>query len=236
MNGADLRLDERLHDRIVAQARLLARLVSTLRDDRVQLSGVATQLTERLFDGLECLHQATREPVPAARSDGTGRDPEAKRRAYRAQVDRIRSRIAEHLPPASIVAVVTRGDPSLVDLPGHTGWHFPQNELGVWAGFHPATGHDAVQHLVELCRRGARYFAVPATSAWWLEFYTELREHLAGCARQLVADADLALYELLPEPTEHVFDVRIARYDRHVAQFLELADALLPKGCLLLVV
>jgi hypothetical protein len=77
-----------------------------------------------------------------------------------------------------VVAVVSRGDPELVELDGRTGWHFPQADDGTYAGFHPANGTEALRHLREVVGRGATHFVVPATSGWWLDYYAELAAHL----------------------------------------------------------
>ena len=94
-----------------------------------------------------------------------------------------RATVAAHVPEGATVIVVSRGDQELVELPARTGWHFPQTDGNIWAGYHPETSADAVRELEELHARGADYFLLPGTSAWWLEHYEGLREHLDGYLR-----------------------------------------------------
>jgi hypothetical protein len=95
------------------------------------------------------------------------------------------------------VLVVSKGDSSLLDLPGVSALHFPQDRSGEYAGHHPRDGAAAVAELEERRRAGAEYFAIPATSRWWLQFYEELAQHLASHCELLVDEADSCLvYEL----------------------------------------
>src|SRR5262249_28234488 len=96
------------------------------------------------------------------------------------------------------VVVVSKGDPILVDLGDRTGWHYPQNDDGVYAGYYPADSATAVHHLERLRDRGAGYFLVPATCGWWLRHYGELREHLEAHHQLVAEDASCVLYRLTP--------------------------------------
>ena len=99
--------------------------------------------------------------------------------------------------------VVSRGDERLVDFEQRVGWHFPQAEGGVYAGHHPADSRAAIEHLRELCARGADHLVIPATSAWWLEHYTELRDHLEQRHVELAADPDsCVIYQLRAAPAD----------------------------------
>jgi glycosyltransferase involved in cell wall biosynthesis len=111
----------------------------------------------------------------------------------------IREMVDTHVPPEAVVAVVSRGDPALVRLDGRVGWHFPRTENGTFAGYYPADSSAAIGHLTALRDRGARYFLVPATSGWWLEYYSEFRAHLDAHHELLVSDASCTLYRLIFE-------------------------------------
>ena len=87
------------------------------------------------------------------------------------------------------MAVVSKGEPAFVEADGFEGWHFPQEDGGVWAGYHPASTMDVVEHLVQLHERGARYFFLPAWTLWWLEHYAGLGDYLQGQGR-LVASSE----------------------------------------------
>jgi glycosyltransferase involved in cell wall biosynthesis len=98
--------------------------------------------------------------------------------------------VAEQLPAGATVLVVSRGDEELVTFEGRIGWHFPQAEDGVYAGHHPEDSAVAVRHLEELRVRGATHLVIPATSAWWLEHYADLRRHLEERFAPLAADPE----------------------------------------------
>jgi hypothetical protein len=106
---------------------------------------------------------------------------------YAELVSRVQASVAEHVPPGSSVLVVSKGDASLVELPGVTAAHFPQDSGGGYAGHHPHDSATATAQLEELRRRGAEYLVLPASSRWWLDFYGEFAAHLANHG-ELVAD------------------------------------------------
>lgn len=123
---------------------------------------------------------------------------------YATLVGRIRDH-ADRLGGDARVAVVSRGDPDLVDLREATGEHFPQGGNGVWAGHYPADGDEAVRHLEALRRRGVTHFLLPATGAWWTEHYPELDTYLRERGRTLVRTHEMWLVELerpVVEPDE----------------------------------
>jgi hypothetical protein len=94
------------------------------------------------------------------------------------------------------VAVVSRGDDDLLDLPGRTGWHFPADDAGLWAGHHPADSTEAIAALDAARHRGATHFAVPAPSRWWLDHYAAFGGHLRDHHRQLSGADDCAVFSL----------------------------------------
>jgi hypothetical protein len=78
----------------------------------------------------------------------------------------------------STLAVVSRGDELLLDLGKRSTWHFPRNGDGGYAGYYPTDSEAAVAHLEQLRANGAEYLVIPASSGWWLEYYTGMRDHL----------------------------------------------------------
>jgi hypothetical protein len=100
------------------------------------------------------------------------------RLAYLELKERIAPVIEATVPPGAQVLVVSRGDESLVELEGRRGLHFPQEPDGSYAGHHPASSAEAIAQLEELRERGARYLAIPATDAWWLDHYEDFGQHL----------------------------------------------------------
>jgi GT2 family glycosyltransferase len=114
---------------------------------------------------------------------------------YRLKVERLREAVAEAVPAGARVLIVSRGDRELVELEGLDCRHFPQDEAGRYAGFHPRDGAEAVAQLESLREDGAEYLVFPATAYWWLEHYGELAEHLDRLER---TDGDVcAIFRLV---------------------------------------
>jgi hypothetical protein len=129
---------------------------------------------------------------------------------YRAQIGRVRELVAASLPAIATVAVVSKGDEALLELEGRTAWHLPQTEEGVYLGHHPADGPAAVDQLEWLRERGAEFFLLPGSAWWWLDHYSELREHLerhySTVLREegecLIVDLRAPQQDSAPQPTE----------------------------------
>jgi hypothetical protein len=116
-------------------------------------------------------------------------------------VERVHHLVLTAVPEGSTVAVVSRGDPRLVDLPGCTGSHLPQVGDGEYAGHHPADGAEALSQLEALRNRGAGYLVVPAAHLWWLSYYHELRRHLDRNATLLAYHEEVgAVFRLARSP------------------------------------
>lgn len=98
--------------------------------------------------------------------------------------------VAKHVPAESVVLVVSRGDEELVSFERRTGWHFPQEANGVYAGHHPENSEEAVAHLEAVREHGAEFLLIPGTAAWWLEHYEGFREHLERCCSRVVSTDD----------------------------------------------
>jgi hypothetical protein len=116
--------------------------------------------------------------------------------AYRRLVRGVRHAVETLLPRGATAVVISRGDEELVSFAGRTGWHFPQDEDGRYAGYYPSDGETAVAALERLRGRGARYLVIPLPALWWLDHYHALRGHVA--ARYVVlgdADDSCRVYE-----------------------------------------
>lgn len=125
--------------------------------------------------------------------------------AYRANVGAV-ARLVEHTTdPGAIVLVTSHGDDELVEFKGRTGWHFPRQADGDWAGHHPADSDQAIRHLSELCDAGAQYLVLPTDSFWWLHHYDSLAFYLDEHHRRIHADANAIIYDLR-HPREQPLD------------------------------
>jgi glycosyltransferase involved in cell wall biosynthesis len=121
---------------------------------------------------------------------------------YQQLVRRIQEMVRTVLPAEYTVIVVSKGDNELLKLDGKRAWHFPQNEEGVYAGYHPADSAEAIAHLEELRARGGEFLLLPGTAFWWLEQYGEFGQHLDGRYRRVWDDELCIIYELsAPRPS-----------------------------------
>jgi hypothetical protein len=93
---------------------------------------------------------------------------------YRQHVRDVREAICDATPPSAVVAVVTRGDDDLLRLHDRRGLHLPADTNGEWAGHHPGDLGAVMAHLRRARDAGAQWFALPSSSAWWLDHYTGL--------------------------------------------------------------
>ena len=126
------------------------------------------------------------------------RDRLARDVERRESAQRLKELVAEHVAEEEQVLVVSRGDPSLLEL-GRAAAHFPQAPDGGYLGHHPASSAEAIAQLEELRVRGAAYLAFPRTGLWWLQHYRGLRDHLERTSTQLTfLETDGALFELHP--------------------------------------
>jgi hypothetical protein len=153
---------------------------------------------------------------------------------YRQLVQQIHDLVRATIPPGATVAVVSKGDPALVNLEGRRGWHFPQNRRGEYAGHYPPNSKEAIAHLEEIRKRGAEYLLFPSTSFWWLDHYREFAAHLEGryetVLRQehacLILSLTPALVPAEPDPVDGQYAV---------GQIRGLVDSLLPQDATVLV-
>jgi glycosyltransferase involved in cell wall biosynthesis len=148
---------------------------------------------KRLTDVVD---KTVNRPTKALPAGWLGDASQARPEAYQQLVSKIGQIVTTTLPAAARVLVVSRGDDKLLALEGRRAEHFPQVRAGLYAGHHPATGADAVRHLEELRTRGHEYLLFPATSFWWLEYYTELKQHLDACCQRLWSDPSCIIYRL----------------------------------------
>ena len=126
---------------------------------------------------------------------------ETRKDAYRQLVRRVARAAGSALPPRANVLVISKGDDQLLALDGPTGWHFPQNERGVYAGYYPVDSTAAIDHLESLRDRSAQYLLIPSTARWWLDHYERFARHLETRYEAIVRDDDTCLIYSLRAPT-----------------------------------
>jgi GT2 family glycosyltransferase len=116
---------------------------------------------------------------------------------YGVLVERIRATISECVPTGATIAVVSRGDDSLLELGDATALHFPSAPDGRWAGHYPANTAAAVAQVEAARCAGAEYLLLPEPAFWWLDHYSGLGDHLLLHGEEVACTSDLRLYRLL---------------------------------------
>jgi GT2 family glycosyltransferase len=159
---------------------------------------------------------------------------------YQPLIRRLREQVCSATPAGATVIVVSKGDNELVKFESRTGWHFPQTDLGVYAGHHPATSAEAIAGLDRLRAKGGEFLVFPATALWWLDHYREFKKHLDEWA-ELVSRADngAVIFRLRKGPagTFAAAEDAVAAGRRELArQIRELLRSLLPPTAPVLVV
>jgi len=107
-----------------------------------------------------------------------------------------REAVCAHVPAAVTIAVVSKGDESLLKLGDRRAYHFPADATGRYAGFHPADSAEAIAQLEEARAKGAGALVFPRPSFWWLEYYTGFQEYLNRRCRRIWSDETCRIYQL----------------------------------------
>jgi glycosyltransferase involved in cell wall biosynthesis len=118
---------------------------------------------------------------------------------YARLVAGVRDTVDRCIPSGATVAIVSKGDKTLLELDGRTAWHFPQTPNGDYAGWYPPDSESAIEQIRSVVARGAQYLVFPATAVWWLSHYSGLRSHLENVGREIVNDADTCVIYRLAE-------------------------------------
>jgi len=195
-----------------------------------QLHGRLRNLQEQMV--------ALRAESPMPQAHASPKEP----MAYRDLIRHIRRVVHEALPAQATVLVISRGDNELLRLEGRTGWHFPQQEDGVYAGYYPADSAAAIAHLERLRSKGAAFLLIPQTSLWWLDYYTAFAQHLQNRYNVLVRQDDACWIIDLHQNGQATAGTPAAslpaerRYRAQTKQIGELVSVLLPADARVLVV
>jgi GT2 family glycosyltransferase len=114
--------------------------------------------------------------------------------SYRQQVRRFRSAVNGCTPRGSHIAVVSRGDPALLDFYERRGCHFPADGDGNWLGYHPAGSEEALDLLHRSLEKGVTHLALPASSMWWLDAYADLAATLKARWDRVPTAGDCSIF------------------------------------------
>ncbi len=116
---------------------------------------------------------------------------------YRALVVRFTELVRSSIPDDATIIVVSKGDEELLDIDIRAAWHFPQRTDGTYAGYYPYNSASAISHLETLREKGGEYLAFPVSALWWLDHYSELRQHLDDRYRVVSEDSSAGvIYDL----------------------------------------
>lgn len=172
-------------------------------DELRRLRAESSRRDEDLWDALDELRAiigARAQDVRSSPARGHAAGSPADRVQYRRLKRRLRRFVAGALPEGGSVAVVSRGDEDLLDLPGCHATHFPRQPGGAYTGFYPRDGEAAIAHLEWIRAEGANYLLFPETSLWWLEKFPRLAAHVEQrYARVAAEDGVGVLYGLRSE-------------------------------------
>jgi hypothetical protein len=86
---------------------------------------------------------------------------------------------AANVPGDATVLMVSRGDESLLDIPGRTVWHFPCDDNGDYAGWYAADTAEVLAGVDRQIARGVTHIVFPEPASWWFEFYADLGDAFA---------------------------------------------------------
>jgi hypothetical protein len=149
--------------------------------------------------------------------------------------ERVRETADAMIPRNATVLVVSRGDEELLRIGPRRALHFPQDEFGRYAGYHPEDSDAAIAVLEDMRARGGEYLLLPSTAFWWLDYYEGLRDHLDRNYQSIVSADDCMVFELAGTGVQTLAgdadtrSVPAATSSRQLARPLdELLRALLP--------
>jgi len=115
---------------------------------------------------------------------------------YLELVENIRRIIESKLPANATAIIASKGDEDLLSITGRVGWHFPQEKSGQYSGYHPKDSATAIDQLEHLKEKGGEFLVLPATTYWWLSYYSEFAEHLTEHYSEINHDDICLIYDL----------------------------------------
>lgn len=172
-----------------------AELIAGLQDSVERLRARDEEVHELLGEirvALDAL--LSRLPAPAEDSVAPVAAPQLD---YAQVIERTKACITESVPAGSTIAVINKGDASLLRHDRRAAQHYPQSPDGSYAGFYPSDSTAAIAQLERTRDTGVEFLVIPATAFWWLEHYEGLRRHLDSRYRTaLRRDDACVIYDL----------------------------------------
>lgn len=157
---------------------------SAILDELHRMRVEAAQREEEIWDAVDEIRRmvSSRDDAHAdVRRNGSQRDNHRLDPArYRALKRRLKRFVMRSLPEGGHVAVVSRGDDELLDLPGCATEHFPRSAGGEYLGWYPRDGIPAIAHFEWARSAGAEYLLFPETARWWLDKFPRFASYLAS--------------------------------------------------------
>ena len=117
---------------------------------------------------------------------------------YRSSASGLRSlglELKEATTANALVIAATDGDPTVFYYAHRKGWHFPED--GIYQG-NPLDSAQIIQNLEKLRARGATHLVFYPGTRWWLDYYREFAEKLAGSATLVEETPEFTIYKLEP--------------------------------------
>jgi glycosyltransferase involved in cell wall biosynthesis len=184
-------------ERVLQRQLAWRRLARRGRRHVLRLHGRAT-VEARLDRVLDAVFARRPRPAPVKpiADDGIADDGIVRKPEYAQLIRRVRDVIQSEVPEGATVLIATRGDDGFLAIEGRSGWHFPRDRDGKYAGYYPADSKAAIAHLEELRAEGATHLVLPRTGFWWLEHYEAFKTHLDAAYREIRSDEHVIVYEL----------------------------------------
>lgn len=167
-------------------------------------------LDEALGDALDAFgYERERGSSSASQNGSASKSAPLLPDEYEHLIEQVRETADAAIPRNATVLVVSRGDEELLRIGPRRALHFPQDDFGGYAGYHPQDSAAAIELLEDMRARGAQYLVLPRTDFWWLDFYSGLDGHLASNYPLIASNGECKVFELvtgvqtpLPQPDE----------------------------------
>lgn len=104
--------------------------------------------------------------------------------------------VGDSLDSNAIVLVANHGDDALLRFSSQTGWHFPRDKAGRYAGYNPTDDAEAIAQIEAQRAVGATHIAFPTSEAWWLDHYAGLQAHLESAHGEVARSDGAVIFAL----------------------------------------